>query len=58
MTVLGHELDTFECPECLVECRDFGDPIEIPIVFAVDASGRTIDPAKPDTPPPWNPSNN
>lgn len=57
----GKTYPTFECLECFSVCEDFGEPLELPILFALDTDGTIIDPAtqqrptwlraEPDTPP-------
>jgi hypothetical protein len=38
----------FQCDECLVTAKMFGEPFEVALTFAVDAEGKPFDPATED----------
>jgi hypothetical protein len=38
----------FQCDECIVATTLYGEPVELPLTFAVDAKGQPFDPATDD----------
>ena len=48
MTVGDVSVPTFQCDECLMTVDFAGEPMELPLTFAVDADGQPFDPAAPD----------
>jgi hypothetical protein len=47
-TVAGQKFPVFQCDECIVETKMFGEPVEVAFTFAVDAMGKPFDPATED----------
>jgi hypothetical protein len=47
----GQELLTYQCDECISQVEMFGEAMELPLTFCVDAQGRAFDPASNDARP-------
>lgn len=46
--VEGAVFPVFQCDECIVETKMFGEPVEVALTFAVDEEGKPFDPATED----------
>lgn len=48
LTVGDAVFPTFDCDECIMTVDVAGEPMELPLTFAVNSSGQPFDPADPD----------
>jgi len=47
--VLGDQVfPVYSCDECVMTVEMFGETMELPLTFALDADGKPFDPASPD----------
>jgi hypothetical protein len=46
ITFAGQTLPTYQCDECLVTKKIFGEPVEMALTFCIGADGKPFDPAE------------
>jgi hypothetical protein len=49
LTVDGQKFPVYQCDECLVTRTLYGETLELPFTFYIDAAGVPVDVTDPDT---------